>query len=89
MPLFKQIYTLGTIDEDRPDHNPVLFEAYHLLHITSFNIEQGVQAAINYNKSCCNNGVFFSKLDRTYIEFSDFSQFREYNKSLKHELGSV
>ena len=35
-----------------------------------------------------NNGVF-PKWSRTFIEFGEFSEFRETDKSLKHELGSV
>ena len=35
-----------------------------------------------------NNGVF-PKWSRTFIEFSDFSEFRESDKSLKHELDSI
>ena len=29
------------------------------------------------------------KCSRTFIEFSDFRKFREFEKSLKHELGSI
>ena len=34
------------------------------------------------------NGVF-SKWSRTFIEFSEFRKFRESEKSLRRELGSV
>ena len=34
------------------------------------------------------NGVF-PKWSRTFIEFSEFSEIREFDKSLKHELGSL
>ena len=37
---------------------------------------------------CYNNGVF-SKWSRTFIKFSQFREFRESEKSLRHELGSV
>ena len=29
------------------------------------------------------------KWNKAFIEFNDFSKFREFDKSLKHELGSV
>ena len=35
-----------------------------------------------------NIGVF-SKWSGTFIEFSEFSKFRESEESLKHELGSI
>ena len=35
-----------------------------------------------------NNGVL-PKWSRTFIEFSEFSKFRESDKSLKHELGLI
>ena len=31
----------------------------------------------------------FPKWSRTFIELSKSSEFREYDKSLKHELGSI
>ena len=34
------------------------------------------------------NGVF-PKWNRAFIEFSEFSEIREFDKSLKHELGSL
>ena len=37
---------------------------------------------------CKNNGVI-PKLSRTFKEFSESSDFRESDKSLKHELGSI
>ena len=36
----------------------------------------------------CDIGVF-SKWRKTFIEFSEFRKFRESDKSLRHELGSV
>ena len=39
-------------------------------------------------KSSKNNGVF-PIWRRTFIEFSEFSEFREPDKSLKHKLGSI
>ena len=32
---------------------------------------------------------FFLKWSRTFIEFNDFSEFRESDKSLKQKLGSI
>ena len=35
-----------------------------------------------------NNGVF-PKWSRTFLEFSEFGEFRESDKSLRHEMGSI
>ena len=31
----------------------------------------------------------FPKWGRTFIDFSNFSEFRKFDKSLKHELGAI
>ena len=43
---------------------------------------------VNIYNTLRNMGVF-PKWSRTFIEFSEFSKFRESDKSLKHELGSI
>ena len=40
-------------------------------------------------KSECSSIGPFPKWSRTFIEFSEFSKFRESDKSLMHELGSI
>ena len=40
-------------------------------------------------KSTNNLDGVFPKWSRTFIEFSDFNKFSEFDKSMKHELGSI
>ena len=44
---------------------------------------------VTYGMNSLNPMEFFPKWSRTFIEFSDFGELRESDKSLKHELGLV
>ena len=51
-----------------------------------------ISIACNFDrevKSTNNPDGVFPKWNRTFIEFSDFNKFRESDKSMKHELGSI
>ena len=64
-------------------HYPGLYldlsEKYILHQMTTSDFKKGIKE---------NNGVL-PKWSRTFIEFSEFSKFRESDKSLKHELGLI